>query len=342
MSTRRLNEEAARWAQRLEGPELTEAEHAAFCAWIEESAKNERAFVGQMMLDVLTSELPRAPALKRARWRTFQPRSERGPTWWPRVALLFAGASVVISALAFLILQHSASVGHTYSTAAGELREVHLDDGSVAYLNTRTTLRFRGDTRQRSADLLDGEVLFAVRPEPGRPFIVTVDTTQIRVTGTQFNVYRRHFGRHHDVCLSVLAGTVEVSGPGSDPTAKWHRQLQANQEITYSPSGIVSDIQAAPVEKSITWRSQILEAENIALSDVIAELSRYTTASIVLADPRLSNIRIVATLDVRSIANALNQLQALAPIRVEQSGKTFILHYRADPPETVSTTSAEK
>ena len=342
MSTRRLNDEAARWAQRLQGPELTEAEHAEFCAWIEASAKNERAFVGQMMLDALTSELPHAPALKRARWRTVQSRDARRPTWRPRMALFLAGASVVVAVLSFVILQNRASVDHTYSTAVGELREVHLDDGSVAYLNTRTTLRFRGDTRQRSAELLDGEVLFAVRPEPGRPFVVTVDTTQIRVTGTQFNVYRRHFGRHDDVRLSVLAGTVEVAAHGPDPSSNWHRQLQAHQEITYEPSGIVSDIQGAPVEKSITWRSQILEAENIALSDVVAELSRYTTATIILADPRLSDIHIVATLDVRSIANALNQLQTLAPIRVEHSGKTYILHYRADPSETVSRTRAEK
>jgi transmembrane sensor len=334
MSAESIDEQAARWAERMRGPRLSDEEYGEFCSWLRSSPSCAEAFAGQQMLDVLINELRGTGALERARWRrrTRASLPNTQTSLW-RVSAWAAGVVLLVIALGVLVVYRSGPVGRTFSTVAGEMREVHLDDGSVALLNTRTMIRSHSNAHERSVDLVDGEVLFDVRRDPARPFVVNVDSTRIRVIGTRFNVFRSK----DDVRLSVLAGVVDIVGLGDDPAHRWHRQVQANEEVTYHRTGVVSELQGPTVQKRTLWTNHLVEVENEALPEVVNELSRYTDATIRLGDPRLQEVRVVATLDVSSVANALEKLQTLAPIRVERNGNAFVLRYRDDSHEPTVT-----
>jgi transmembrane sensor len=325
------NHQAAQWAERIRRSDLSEAEHAEFLEWVDRSPEHERAFVGQMKLEALATELREHPAVKRARWRRHLRGNASPRRWWSSARNIWLAGGLIAVSVGFISLRTWMVSQSYYSTVAGESREVHLDDGSVAFLNTRTTIRSHSDAHGRFVDLVNGEAVFSVLPDPSRPFIVNVHSTQIRVLGTQFNVYRRHDNRHDDVLLTVLDGTVDVSGAATAPGSPWHRMIHGSEELIFSSAGVVSQRSDRLAQRRTRWVDHVIEVENGTLADVVAELSRYTDAPIVLADSRLSDIRIVATLDVRTIAAALNQLQTIAPIRVERSGRSYVLHYRTDP-----------
>ena len=107
--------------------------------------------------------------------------------------------------IGFTLLSRDSSQPLTYSTAKGENRTVLLDDGSVVYLNTRTTLSWQFDEDIRRVDLVEGEALFDVTPEVYRPFVVHAGAGVVRVLGTRFNVHRKNGS---DVVVTVLEGRV--------------------------------------------------------------------------------------------------------------------------------------
>ncbi len=90
-----------------------------------------------------------------------------------------------------------------------------FSEGSVAYLNTRTRIRWLGSGNDRRVELISGEALFDVVHDETRPFSVMMDGSEIRVLGTRFNVYRKDSG---DVVVTVLEGTVEVRGFAQGPS----------------------------------------------------------------------------------------------------------------------------
>ena len=99
----------------------------------------------------------------------------------------------------------------TYSTT-GNRQKISLPDGSVAWLNARSRLRYAGagpgaTAGPRTVQLI-GEAYFEVAHNPARPFQVFTATTQVRVTGTAFNV--RAYAAEDSVEVTVTQGRVWV------------------------------------------------------------------------------------------------------------------------------------
>src|SRR5262249_39834649 len=108
-----------------------------------------------------------------------------------QVVRYFAMAASVVALMImgglFAIQKHWVG-GDVYVTGTGQNRTVTFQEGSVAYLNTRTELRWIGDANDRRVELIEGEALFDVVHDEAHPFRVTMDNSEIRVLGTRFNV----------------------------------------------------------------------------------------------------------------------------------------------------------
>jgi transmembrane sensor len=331
MRDKLIRQQAAQWAQRLNTEDVTDAEHAEFLLWLGADPRHERAFdfetttwflIDQMVAErqhsgaTLSSLPPLRPGLETSRRWTFR-------TMLPGMALAVAVLAVVV----YLAIKPMVP---TYTTQTAEMREIHLADGSTAVLNTRSTLEVQLSAQERHVNLIDGEAYFDVRHDPARPFVVHVGPTQVRVTGTRFDVYCRRNALHHDVVLTVLSGTVDVAGPGPAGGSPWHRQLHANQAMTYEPTGVTAEVHGIAADRHVQWRLHRLDITDIPLREVVAELSRYTDTPIHIQDSRLDDLRFATSLDLRDIHAALEKLQANGPVRIEPSGYGFILRYRPE------------
>lgn len=326
------SELAAKWASLLQARTLTEAETADLQRWLladpaHADALSEACYI-MNTVDALSAEQraeilappdeqsEAAPARPQPRWRGYA-----------------LAASVFFATVLGLLWFTAAREGwlpQTYRTGTGELRNVLLPDGSVAQLSAKTTVRWTGLSRERRMELVAGQALFQVVHDPAHPFYVRADNGLVRVLGTKFDLNRRRDA----TILTVLEGTVDVQHTGEHADKRWHRVVYTNQRLTYGATGLIDDVRQVDASKAVRWREFALEIDKEPLSAVIEEISRYTDQSILLGDDRLKSQRIIGTLRVRDISEALRDMENLAPVVVRQDGAAFVLDLRTLPHES--------
>jgi transmembrane sensor len=126
--------------------------------------------------------------------------------WFRRWRRLASAASVAVLAIlggTLMMLELSAPI---YTTALGEQRSMQFEDGSTVELNSRSKIRVKYSKQERDVELLEGQALFHVAHDAGRPFIVAVGSTRVRAVGTQFDVYKKSSA----TVVTVVEGRVAV------------------------------------------------------------------------------------------------------------------------------------
>jgi transmembrane sensor len=306
---------------RIEDADITAEERETFERWLCDNDQHAREFLRQGATSKRLREMP--PAM-RARFLEDDRAENR------RNILKFA-TFAVSAALAIVLggiyLESRAFFGETLTTGTGEMRTVTFNEGSVAYLNTRTELRWRDSSDQRRVELVAGEALFDVAHDEKRPFSVTLDGSEIRVLGTRFNVYRKNSG---DVVVTVLEGKVEIRGPQDAGHPGWIRRLSANEQIEYRRIGLVGEPTRTDPLIAVKWRSGLLEIpeEGAPLPEVLNELTRYTDQRILIKDPRVSELRVSGAFSTRDVRVALKRLTKVVPIEVRQGDGAMTIEYR--------------
>jgi transmembrane sensor len=326
-----IREQAAYWADRMNDSHdsVSDAEREKFSEWIQDPlhAQEFRAMQG------IVTMTPDLAVADRARWSEWavkyrdvddeeRSRSRRHVFGW--VALAASVLTVMVIG-GLYARSHNLFGGESYVTRTGETKTVTFQEGSVAYLNTRTELRWLGGDRDRRVELSEGEVLFDVVHDEARPFSVMLDNSEIRVLGTRFNVYRKQGG---DTTVTVLEGSVEVRGFGQPG---WVRTLHKDEQIEYRAIGLISEPHSTEAQKTTLWRDHIYQFGNATIETVVNELTRYTDQRIVIRDPRVASDRIGGALSTTDIRGSLKHIVETAdvPIHVTESGNTFTLDYGA-------------
>jgi transmembrane sensor len=251
----------------------------------------------------------------------------------PRAGLLWLSAVTSVAVLAaltvgWLWLKDQGYLHRMYRTRVGQVRSVVLPDGSVAYLNTRTRLEWIGSPESRRVRLLGGEVFFEVVHDPSRSFRILLAHSEVQVLGTRFDVYQKADG---DVVVTVVSGKVSVEGLGGGPAARpsWSRRLTSNEQIEYSPVGLVADVHRVRALSVIGWREGMIETRGERLARFIGNLSRYTSQRIVIADPRAAQMRIGGAFSVRNVDATLERIARIEPITVTHRDGEIIVGYRS-------------
>jgi transmembrane sensor len=327
-----IREQASYWAARMNesSDTLGTAEREEFEKFVADPV-NERNFRESNMIIAMASEMS---AVDRARWveeystvtdeRTQSRRQVM--RWWAIAASLLA----VVVLGGYLAQSRHIFSGESYVTRTGETRTVKFQDDSVAYLNTRTEVRWIGDANDRRVELTEGEALFDVVHDAAHPFRVMLGNSEIRVLGTRFNVYRKANG---NTTVTVLEGTVEVRGFGSGSAPEWARTLNANDQIDYGALGLLHEPHTTQAQDSVRWRTTgYYRFDDQPVEVVLDELTRYTDQRIVIRDPRIADLRINGALSTRDVRASLRRLQMIEPkIEVNENNNTFTLDYREHP-----------
>ena len=333
-SDKTIREQAATWITRLESGEMTGAQRAEFHAWLEDR-RHEKELSRQQSLVLLVQDLraERKASLERTLEGSQARFGAQGhvftePLWLSGVATAAVAIVAITGWFGFRpVREHFAQ---TYTTEIGEMRTVTLRDGTIAHLNTQSRLAWVGTATDRHVVLLQGEVFFEVVHDPQRPFRITVDHSEIRDVGTQFDVYRKSSG---SVVVTVLSGKVaveEIEDGGTLP--HWaERQLKANEQMEYTPSTLIADVHSTVAPKAVRWRDGLLETEGQSFAAIVAELNRYSSKRILVPDEHL-NISIGGTLSIHDVPAALKLIKKLGPIVVTDTGDAYILTYMADAP----------
>ncbi len=216
-------------------------------------------------------------------------RPYRAPIW-QRLATVqsaaIATAAAVVIAVAALGWQ---MMPQTYSTGIGEQRLIQLADGSQVTLNTDSVLKVRVDTHQRHVELARGEAYFDVAKLGGVPFVVESGRTEVRVTGTHFNVRQGDPQTDPSVRVDVLEGRV-LAGAHAATQPSGAAVLLASQAVILDRNGLVRWRGVADETRIDDWRQGRVYFNETPLRDAVADMNRYSKTHLVITTPGIADM----------------------------------------------------
>lgn len=194
-----------------------------------------------------------------------------------------------------------------YRSAAGELREVALSDGSHLYLNTASAVDVAFSAASRLLRLRAGEIALHVRDESGaqaRPFVVRTRYGDIEARAGRYCVRQEDgFCR-----VSVQEGALRVAA-----RAGRYLPLAAGAELRLDDQG-PSD--AAPADPhAADWMRNVLHAREMRLDAFAAELGRYRPG-LLRCDPAVAPLRVSGAFQLHDTDAVLAALPATLPVSV--------------------------
>lgn len=162
------------------------------------------------------------------------------------------------------------AIFNTISTPRGGQYQVTLSDGTKVWLNAASSIRFpvsfTGAERRVS---VKGEAYFEVAHDQFRPFKVELNTSEIEVLGTHFNV--NAYDDEASVKTTLLEGKVKL-------TAKDNASpfiLLPGQQSAIDNDGNITLQKDADTEEAVAWIHGNFQFKSAELQTVLRQISRW-------------------------------------------------------------------
>lgn len=157
----------------------------------------------------------------------------------------------------------------------GEKSHVILPDGTKAFLNSGTILRYDNLFGKKTRTLeLVGEGYFEVVKNEKIPFIINTKEISVEVIGTKFNVMA--YANDNLVETTVKEGKVSVT----ENNGSGRLLLTANQKAIFNKNTRSLSLGDVNPELYISWTRDILTFDNENFANVIRKLERWYDVSI--------------------------------------------------------------
>lgn len=184
----------------------------------------------------------------------------------------------------YILQVHSdivASEMNTLYTPAGQRARLVLQDGTEVWLNAKSKLvypaHFAGKERRVR---VEGEAFFNVAKDSVKPFIVSAENVDMKVLGTQFNVYCYPDAEY--IKTSLLEGCIHVFFQDRENEGVL---LKPNQQVTVSEGKM--EVRPIELEEYFLWRNGVYAFKNEPLIDILKKLELYYDVKIVVEDPSM-------------------------------------------------------
>ncbi len=177
------------------------------------------------------------------------------------------------------------AVYNTLSNPRGsKVINITLNDGSKVWLNAESSLRFpasfTGDERKVT---ITGEAYFEVAHLPlsgggregGRPFIVDVTGTEVKVLGTHFNI--NSYNDESAIKTTLLEGSVEVSLPSQRGGVR----LKPGQQAIKTGDGKLTINNNVVIEDVMAWKNGLFNFNNADIQDIMRQAARWYDVEVI-------------------------------------------------------------
>jgi transmembrane sensor len=334
-----IDQEAVAWVVRLGSDQRTRADEDAFRIWLEQDPANAHAYADCVALwdgvrDLAATDEAheilkpfRAPVGVRRRFSR-------------RVAI-FGGLGAALAVAAGVVVPIVLSGEETFKTAPGKQKRVQLADGSEVLLNTDSKLRVKFVASERRLYLDRGQAFFQVAKDKSRPFRVFVGNDEVRAIGTAFEV--RRVGDNLQVTLeegrvAIYRDGDVISQPRAEAPAAKATSGHSASSSAYEPvaelspgeqatlaAGAAVEVRQVDLRKSQAWRYGRIVLDNAPLGETVAELNRYGGVQIVLADPKLANIRVSGVFHTGRPDDFVEAVTAAFPVEIARQDESAIV-----------------
>jgi transmembrane sensor len=284
-----LTEEALAWLARLHSGEETDADWHLYADWKAiDQAHVDAAARAEQIWDRLGSAL--------------RPNRKGGKVLGGiGIAVLLVGASASLGAFG-----PPSGWFADEATGFGERRTVELADGSAIVLDSATSFDIAYSRRERRIVLRDGQVYITVQPDPARPFVVEAGGGAVQALGTAFNVRMAHDG----VRVDVTQHAVRVSAADTPSV-----DVEQGQGVGFTRRSIGAP---APIDiAAVTaWTHGEIVFDDRPLGDVVTEIGRYRSGSVVFTDAALKKLTVTGVFNTTDTDDFFDALEQTLPVRV--------------------------
>lgn len=211
----------------------------------------------------------------------------------------------------------SASFGfNMVSTLNGRQYAVILPDGSHAWLNAASSLRFpTAFTGNRREVTITGEAYFEIMHDPQHPFVVRCANTSIAALGTAFNV--NAYNDEPNIQTTLLEGAVKVSVTNGQSTI-----LTSGKQAQVTPQGKLTSTHLADATRAIAWKLGKFQFDKETLPAIMRQIARWYDVEIQFERPAPPGRYYVVTVPRNTpLASLLSILEKTGGVHFEIEGK---------------------
>jgi len=237
---------------------------------------------------------------------------------FPRRLNFFLGlvASLLLLVVCTYLMRDSIMY-QQYRTAYGELRTIHLSDGSRVTLNANSALkvpRFRFGKGSREV-FLTGEAEFSVQhlPDHQRFIVRTPDQLEVQVLGTEFMVYSR--ARGSKVVLNK--GKVQLRSLKNQEIKPL--VINSGDVVTISTQGRLTLRHHQLIAAHAGWKEYRFTFENTSVSEIAYQLTERFGVQIVIADSLLAKRTIGGTFKATTAEDLLQVMAEMLDVKISRS-----------------------
>jgi transmembrane sensor len=324
IATETRKDVAIDWFLRRGAGPLTAAEAEAFEAWLEQSPENEKTYA---VLDLAWSTAGEAqdhPDIS-ARNTALVKAVDRDRRTRRAAMAMLAVAVIGGAGLGWRTFTATKPLAtQSFETAVGQRATVTLPDGSRITLNTDTIVRTRADHDRRLVYLDKGQAFFKVAKDRRHPFVVTAGGRTVTALGTAFDV-RLEKGALKVVLVegkvrveSAARALAQPARNAALPEPAQATEMTAGSELIASDNSPWS-LARTDVDRETSWLHGQITFDDAPLGEIVAELNRYSTRKLVIADPRLADVRLGGIYTPGDVEGFSRALRAYGVAQVEET-----------------------
>lgn len=199
---------------------------------------------------------------------------------------------------------------HTVNCPVGIKTQLSLPDGSLIWLNSGTTIKYRLPFKNKTRNIeMDGEAYFEVTKDDV-PFIVHSGNSKIEVYGTEFNV--KSFSVDNIMELTLKEGSIGFTA-GLLP----ERKLSPNDFLTYNKTQKSITVSKKNINKHIAWRNNQLVFDETPLAEMALMLERWYGIQVEIKSPDLLTYKFTTTFENEPLLQVIDLLELSSPIRIK-------------------------
>ena len=290
---------AARWAAEFDSGQVSDARRRACEEWCARDPRHRLVLERMLGLDGRLGRLDRA-GRNVLRHTLERPGARRRRLMGVAVVALLLGFAGWASGRSLALRQPFAE----YSTIA-EVAHLVLADGSRMDLDAGSTADFDRHPYRRRVTLYRGQAL--VHVVPGAPFVVETRHARATALGTAYLV--RDEGEA--TLVTVLESTVRVCALDEDEGCQ---VLKAGERARVQGRRVLRLASVDPASAA-GWATGWLEAEDLPVAQVLAELNRYRARPIVFDPSALSGVRVTGAYPLGETDRAAESIAQAAGLR---------------------------
>lgn len=246
---------------------------------------------------------------------------------WFRYWKVAAAAMIILAAgIGYMTLLRK-PVKQLVFVAEKQRKALRLPDGSMAYLEPGTTLKYTGEFGKKEREVaLTGEALFDVQHDEAHPFIVASSLINTRVLGTSFNMEVRGT---EDARVVVLTGMVQVATKDAEDQEGKEVIVTANKRAVYNRE--TNQLETSDATEDARFYLQKQQGRFIydgtEIGKVVNDLQRYYNINI-RVDERMQHCAFYGDVNIDDdLEKALNLIAVSlnAKISKESSGNGYVI-----------------